>query len=129
MPKVDIKYPSTIKGQMYIPSVTFFVWLLCIMVVLYFKTSVHMEAAYGLSITVTMMMSTILLWHYLIQRKHHAALVTLVIGFFLVLEAAFFISSLAKFMHGGYIAVLISLAIALDGGLVQRLSNQGPQNI
>ncbi|ULG72842.1 KUP/HAK/KT family potassium transporter [Macrococcus brunensis] len=113
MPKVDIKYPSTIKGQMYIPSVTFFIWLLCIMVVLYFQTSVHMEAAYGLSITVTMMMSTILLWHYLIQRKHNAAIVTLVIGFFLMLEAAFFISSLAKFMHGGYIAVLISLAIAL----------------
>ncbi|TDM03983.1 KUP/HAK/KT family potassium transporter [Macrococcus carouselicus] len=113
MPKVDIKYPSTVKGQMYIPSVTFLIWLLCIFVVLYFRTSVNMEAAYGLSITVTMMMSTILLWHYLISRKHSAVLVTLVIGFFLLLEAAFFISSLAKFMHGGYIAVIISLAIAL----------------
>lgn len=113
LPKLDIKYPSTIKGQMYIPSVTFFIWLLCILVVLYFRTSVNMEAAYGLSITVTMLMTTILMWHYLMQRKFDKITASLVCSFFFILESAFFISSLAKFMHGGYIAVLISLAIML----------------
>lgn len=69
MPKLDIKYPSTVKGQMYIPSVTAVIWFLCILVVLYFKTSVNMEAAYGLSITVTMMMTTILLSYYLKKKQ------------------------------------------------------------
>lgn len=108
MPKLDIKYPSTVKGQMYIPVVTGFIWFLCILVVLYFKTSVNMEAAYGLSITVTMMMTTILLTHYLILKHVNKVLVTLMTIFFIMLECAFFVSSLAKFMHGGYVAVLIS---------------------
>lgn len=111
MPKLDIKYPSTIKGQMYIPAVTAVIWLLCILVVLYFKTSVNMEAAYGLSITVTMMMTTILLANYLSRKHVNRLLLYLTIGFFFILEFAFFISSLAKFMHGGYVAVLISCLI------------------
>lgn len=111
MPKLDIKYPSHEKGQMYIPTVTFVIWFLCVLVVLYFKTSVRMEAAYGLSITVTMMMTTILLLHYLLSKKVNILITTVMIGFFMLLEFSFFISSLAKFMHGGYIAVLISLMI------------------
>ncbi|MCE4956792.1 KUP/HAK/KT family potassium transporter [Macrococcoides caseolyticum] len=111
MPKLDIKYPSTIKGQMYIPTVTGVIWLLCITVVLYFKTSVNMEAAYGLSITVTMMMTTVLLSNYLLKKHIHRFVVFITIGFFLCLEFAFFISSLAKFTHGGYVAVIISCLI------------------
>lgn len=111
MPKLDIKYPSTVKGQMYIPSVTAVIWFLCILVVLYFKTSVNMEAAYGLSITVTMMMTTILLSYYLKKKQVNTLLLYLTICFFFILEFAFFISSLAKFMHGGYVAVLISCLI------------------
>ena len=108
MPKLDIKYPSTIKGQMYIPVVTGVIWFLCILVVLYFKTSVNMEAAYGLSITVTMMMTTVLLCNYLIMKHVNKLLIFMMTLFFMLLEMAFFFSSLAKFMHGGYVAVLIS---------------------
>jgi len=111
IPKLDIKYPSTVKGQMYIPSVTAVIWFLCILVVLYFKTSVNMEAAYDLSIIVTMMMTTILLSYYLKKKQVNTLLLFLTIGFFFILEFAFFISSLAKFMHGGYVAVLISCLI------------------
>ncbi|WP_414051303.1 KUP/HAK/KT family potassium transporter [Macrococcus animalis] len=113
MPKLDIKYPSTVKGQMYIPTVTGVVWFLCILVVLYFKTSVNMEAAYGLSITVTMMMTTILLSNYLTKKNINQMLIIITIGFFFMLEFAFFVSSLAKFTHGGYVAVLISCLIIL----------------
>lgn len=108
MPKLDIKYPSTIKGQMYIPVVTGVIWFLCILVVLFFKTSVNMEAAYGLSITVTMMMTTVLLCNYLIMKHVNKLLIFMMTFFFMLLEMAFFFSSLAKFMHGGYVAVLIS---------------------
>ncbi len=111
LPKLDIKYPSTMKGQMYIPAVTLSIWLLCILVVLYFKTSVNMEAAYGLSITVTMLMSTILIYHYLSMKNVDRGLIIIITGFFMMLESAFFFSSLAKFLHGGYIAVLISVAV------------------
>jgi KUP system potassium uptake protein len=59
-PKIRIKYPSHSKGQMYIPSINWILFISCCLVVLFFQSSSNMEAAYGLSITITMMMTTVL---------------------------------------------------------------------
>lgn len=107
-PKIEVKYPSMSEGQIYIPFINNFLLVGCILVVLYFEKAANMEAAYGLSITVTMIMTTILLREYfIVKRKSFAYLVGL-IGVFLFIESLFFFSNLLKFFHGGYIAVLIS---------------------
>ncbi len=111
MPHMRIAYPSETKGQIYIPLVNNIMWVSCIGVVLFFQTSSHMEAAYGLAITVTMLMTTLLLFTYLskIRRKH--ALAVPFLAFFMLLEFAFFFSSLTKFMHGGYVTVILATLI------------------
>ncbi len=111
MPHMQITYPSETKGQLYIPLVNSIMWIGCIGVVLLFQSSSRMEAAYGLAITITMLMTTLLLYVYLkqVQKKRLAALPFLI--FFGAIEATFFISSLTKFMHGGYVTVLMALAL------------------
>ncbi|MGX7199542.1 KUP/HAK/KT family potassium transporter [Enterococcus nangangensis] len=111
LPRLKIIYPTEQKGQLYIPAVNTILWLSCSAIVLYFRTSAHMEAAYGLSITVTMLMTTILLHAYLLEKKVPTILATLMIVFFGGIESIFFISSVSKFTHGGYVAVLIALII------------------
>ena len=111
MPHLNVRYPSDTKGQIYVPIINKILWILCIAVILYFRTGSRMENAYGLAITISMLMMTIMFTVY-IGVKHHkkiAALLFAVIFFFL--EGMFFISSLSKFMVGGYVAVVISLAI------------------
>jgi KUP system potassium uptake protein len=110
-PRLHIKYPSSSKGQLYMPSVNKVLWLVCIGIVLYFKSSAHMEAAYGLAITVTMLMTTILLFNYLLKQKISPAIAVTMLIFFGMFELSFFISNAVKFMHGGYVAVLIAFAI------------------
>ncbi|MGI6230039.1 MAG: KUP/HAK/KT family potassium transporter [Tractidigestivibacter sp.] len=108
MPHMKINYPSETRGQIYIPLVNNIMWIGCIGVVLLFQSSEHMEAAYGLAITVTMLMTTILLFTYLsrIRRKPAAAVVFVI--FFGAIEFMFFFSSLTKFFHGGYVTVLLA---------------------
>lgn len=111
MPHIQINYPSTTKGQIYIPLVNNIMWVGCIGVVLLFQSSEHMEAAYGLAITVTMLMTSILLYTYLsVIRKRMWAAIPFII-FFGAIEAMFFFSSLTKFFHGGYFTVLMATAI------------------
>ena len=111
MPHMQITYPSETKGQLYIPLVNSIMWIGCIGVVLLFRTSSHMEAAYGLAITITMLMTTLLLYMYLakIRGKKLGAVIFAV--FFGAIEFTFFASSLTKFMHGGYVTVLMALAL------------------
>ena len=111
MPHLQIIYPSSTKGQLYIPLVNHSLWLSCLLVVLYFRTSANMEAAYGLSITITMLMTTLLLFEYLkkIKKVHFPSYLFLL--FFGGLEGAFFLASLTKFTHGGYIALLIAFLL------------------
>ncbi|MFS7004083.1 KUP/HAK/KT family potassium transporter [Carnobacterium maltaromaticum] len=111
MPRLHSLYPSTSKGQVYIPAVNTILWAVCIGVVLHFRSSDRMEAAYGLAITVTMLMTTVLLFNYLIKRKTPMWLAVTMLLFFGAFEMSFFISSAVKFMHGGYITVLIAVAI------------------
>lgn len=111
LPKLKIVYPSTQKGQLYIPTVNNLLFLLCIGVVFYFRTSAHMEAAYGLAITVTMLMTTFLLYYYLLQKEVPPLIAGVSMAFFAGIEIIFFVSSIVKFLHGGYVAALIALMI------------------
>ena len=113
MPHMRINYPSETKGQIYIPLVNNVMWVACICVVLLFQTSAHMEAAYGLAITVTMLMTTVLLFTYLSRICHKPALAVPFAVFFGAIEFMFFFSSLTKFFHGGYVTVVIAAAIFL----------------
>ncbi|WP_023976678.1 KUP/HAK/KT family potassium transporter [Clostridium beijerinckii] len=110
-PRLHIMYPSSTKGQLYIPSINKFLWIVCIGIVLYFGNSARMEAAYGLSITVTMLMTTILLFNYLLKKKTPLIAAVLILVFFSAFEFSFFIANIVKFTHGGFIAALIALAI------------------
>lgn len=96
-PRVTVRQPSDIKGQIYIPSVNAILWIGCVLMILYFRNSSHMEAAYGFSITIAMMMTTVLLNYFLLFRlKWNKWLVALIIGTFAVIETSFFIANVAK---------------------------------
>ncbi|MDE1549851.1 KUP/HAK/KT family potassium transporter [Jeotgalibaca caeni] len=111
LPRLQINYPSGSKGQMYIPLANSILWISCAGVVLYFRNSEHMEAAYGLAITVTMLMTTLLLYHYLRIHKVSRFLSTLMFVFFGSIELMFFLSSVTKFFHGGFVTAIIALVI------------------
>ena len=96
-PRVAIKFPTETKGQLYIPSVNWLLWAGCIGVMLYFKESAHMEAAYGLFITVAMLMTTLLLSYYLIYHRHWPfLLVAGIASLFFTVELSFFIANTVK---------------------------------
>ncbi|GAB3991301.1 KUP/HAK/KT family potassium transporter [Spirosoma daeguense] len=111
-PKVRLRYPSNQKGQLYVPSINWLLFAGCIGVVLYFQESSQMEAAYGLSITLTMLMSTVLFSYYMYSHKYNAWLVALFLVFYVALESCFLVANLAKFMHGGWVSVLIAGVMA-----------------
>ena len=111
MPHMQVFYPAETKGQLYIPMVNNVLWAGCAVVILLFQTSAHMEAAYGLAITITMLCTTVLLFTYLRKIKDLKLLPWVFLAFFVVLEGFFFGSSLTKFFHGGYFTVLMALAI------------------
>lgn len=113
MPHLQLIYPSSTKGQIYIPMVNYSLWALCLLVIFYFQTSAKMEAAYGLSITITMLMTTVLLFVYLRKLKRKFVIPYVFLVFFGGVEGFFFVSSLSKFMHGGYIALLIAFVLFL----------------
>ncbi|AQX03928.1 KUP/HAK/KT family potassium transporter [Elizabethkingia meningoseptica] len=107
-PLQEIDYPAGIKGQMYIPKVNWGLLVFCIFVVLYFKESGKMEAAYGLSITVTMLMTTVLLVFYLFKKRINRWLVLLFALVYLSLELGFFSANVIKFFEGGWITVFLA---------------------
>lgn len=113
LPRMKIIYPGKTIGQMYIPVINTLLWIACSLVVLTFRTSSHMEAAYGLSITVTMLMTTLLLFFFMKQKGHSLVTSLIITLFFGGIETIFFISSAVKFFHGGFVAVLIALVILL----------------
>lgn len=96
-PRVSVRQPTETKGQVYIPSVNAILWFGCVLMIIYFKSSEHMEAAYGFSITITMMMTTILLSYFLIYRlKWNKVLVFGILAVFATVETSFFIANVAK---------------------------------
>lgn len=107
-PRVKIKYPTVIRGQMYIPSVNWFLFLACCFVVVYFQASSNMEAAYGLAITITMIMTSLLMVFYLKKIKRPNVLIAGFILVYFVIEGGFLIANLQKFTHGGWFTVLLA---------------------
>ena len=106
-PRVTVKQPTESKGQIYIPSVNLLLWGGCILVILYFQNSSNMEAAYGLAITLAMMMTTVLLAFFLRYRlKWNKYFILVLIAIFVAIEVSFFIANVKKFPEGGYITVI-----------------------
>jgi KUP system potassium uptake protein len=106
-PKMKIKYPSEARGQIFIPGINTLLFAGCVGVVLYFKESSKMEAAYGLAIITTMAMTTILFSNYLVLHRVKPALIYLFLITYLIIEISFLIALMDKFLHGGYITVMI----------------------
>lgn len=106
-PKLKIRYPSEEKGQLFIPGINLMLFLGCVGMVLYFKESTRMEAAYGLAIIVTMISTTILFANYLVAKRVNPGLIYVFLGLFFVVEFAYFAALMQKFTHGGYITLII----------------------
>jgi KUP system potassium uptake protein len=107
-PKVALKYPSEMKGQLYVPSANLILWAGCIGIVLYFKEAGAMEAAYGLAITIAMLMTTLLLVNYLSHIKVNKWLIALLLLIYVAIEGSFLAANLLKFTHGGWVSLVIS---------------------
>lgn len=106
-PKLKIRYPSEARGQLFIPSLNLMMFIGCIIVVLYFRTSERMEAAYGLAIIATMLMTTVLFSNFLVMHRVKPFYIWVFLALYLSLESLFLFALLQKFAHGGYITVMI----------------------
>ncbi|MFC1224882.1 KUP system potassium uptake protein [Pedobacter suwonensis] len=106
-PKIKIIYPSVSKGQLYVPSINWMLWIGCCGIVLLFQKAERMDAAYGLSITIAMLMTTILVSFYLRSRRFPKYLIALFFFTYVIIEGTFLISNLTKFLHGGWVTVMI----------------------
>lgn len=107
-PKVKILQPTFIRGQVYIPFVNWFLWIACTLVVFSFKESNNMNAAYGLAITITEIMTTFLLSYYLLQKGVNHRLVLILFMVYLTIEGSFLIANLHKFKSGGWFTLLLA---------------------
>ncbi|MBE7176514.1 MAG: KUP/HAK/KT family potassium transporter [Mucilaginibacter polytrichastri] len=106
-PKVKINYPTIQKGQLYVPSINWLLWSGCMIVVLYFRKSENMEGAYGLSITLCMLMTTILVSVYLKRKKYPNYVVVAFLVVYITIEGLFLAGNLSKFVHGGWFTMFI----------------------
>jgi KUP system potassium uptake protein len=112
IPKSKVVYPSELKGQIYVPMVNLLLLLGCIVVVLYFRESSNMEAAYGLAITITMLMTTLLFSNYLLRKRVPIVFIALYLAVYLTIEGSFLFANLLKFTHGGWFTLLIGSIVA-----------------
>jgi len=110
-PKLRVVFPSDVRGQLYLPAINWILMSGCIAVVLYFKESKNMEAAFGLSVTLTMLMTTILLSFYLYVKKVNKVAVISLLFIFLAIEGSFLVANLKKFMHGGWVTLSLGILI------------------
>lgn len=111
-PKVRIKYPTELKGQLYIPSINWLLFIGCVFIVVHFEESGNMEAAYGLAIVMCMIMTTILLGFYMVLKRYNPIFIVMVIALYLTIEISFFLANIEKFPHGGYVSVFIAGLLA-----------------
>ncbi|MEI6747738.1 MAG: KUP/HAK/KT family potassium transporter [Bacteroidota bacterium] len=107
-PKIRISYPTNLKGQMYIGSVNWSLMVACIFVILFFKESSNMEAAYGLAITITMLMTSFLLTFFLFRIKVKRIYIFLFYAIYILIEGSFLVANLHKFQYGGWVTLLIA---------------------
>jgi KUP system potassium uptake protein len=107
-PKVKIINPTNVRGQVYLPFVNWSLLIMCTLVVIFFRESSNMEAAYGLAITITMIMTTLLVSYYLKTHGANRWLTLLFLTIFLVIEGSFLIANLNKFMNGGWFTIMLA---------------------
>lgn len=110
-PKVRINYPSVQKGQLYVPSINWLLCIGCIIIVLVFQKSDNMEGAYGLAINLTFLMTTILVAVYMLRKKFPKYLIAIFVVIYMAIELAFLVGNMAKFVHGGWVTLLISMVL------------------
>lgn len=110
-PKMKVRYPSEERGQLFVPGINLILFLGCLGVVLYFRESSRMEAAYGLAIVVTMLSTTILYSNFLVLKRTASVWIYIFLIFYLIYESAFLIALLEKFVHGGYVTLLVGGAL------------------
>lgn len=112
-PRLKINYPSEERGQLFIPGMNLFMFIGCSFVVLYFRESSKMEAAYGLAIIVTMIMTTLLFANFLVLHRIKSIFIYIFLAGYLIIEIAYLIALLEKFIHGGYITLIIGFIMFL----------------
>jgi len=110
-PKVRVKYPTELRGQLFIPSINWVLLTGCILVVLYFKESANMESAYGLAIILCMLMTTTLLNFYMHMKRYNKLFIYFIITVYAIIELSFLYANLHKFSHGGWITLLIATCL------------------
>ena len=110
-PKMKINYPTEAKGQLFVPGINTLLFLGCCGIVLYFQTSGAMGAAYGLAITLCMLATTILFSNFMVTRRNKPVLIYLFLAVFLTIELSFLIANLDKFVHGGYVTLIVGGAL------------------
>lgn len=106
-PKLKINYPSEERGQLFIGGLNILMFLGCTGIVLIFRESARMEAAYGLAIIVTMFMTTILFANYMISRRIKSYWIYLFLVVYVVVEGAYLVANMEKFPHGGYATFIL----------------------
>ena len=106
-PKLKIRYPSEEKGQLFVPAINVLMFLGTVGVVLYFRESSNMEAAYGLAIIITMIATTILFANFLVLQRVKSLWIWIFLVFYIIVEIGFLVALLNKFVHGGYITLII----------------------
>jgi len=110
-PKFRISYPTEQKGQLYIPAINFMLFVGCCSITLYFRSSSHMEAAYGLAITLCMLATSILFANFLISRRAASVFIYLYLSVYLIIEFSFLFANLDKFPHGGFVTLIVGGAL------------------
>lgn len=110
--RMRVNYPSRFKGQVYIPSINWFLMFGCIAVQLLFQTAEAMEAAYGLAITINMLMTTMLLSFFYKIKSHKTWLGASIMIFYILFEAIFLISNFDKLLHGGWFTLVLTVIFA-----------------
>lgn len=111
-PKVSVKFPTELKGQIYIPSINWLLFWGCVFITLHFRESGNMEAAYGLAIVLCMIMTTILLGYYMVMRRYNKFFIIGTVLVYFTIEFSFLIANISKFHHGGYVSVGIAGLLA-----------------
>lgn len=106
-PKMKINYPTEARGQLFVPGINTLLFVGCCGIVLYFKTSGAMGAAYGLAITLCMLATTILVANFMVLHRVRSWLIYLFLATFLTIELSFLIANLDKFPHGGYVTLIV----------------------
>jgi KUP system potassium uptake protein len=106
-PKLRINYPTEERGQSYIPALNFLLFIGCCGITLYFQTSAHMEAAYGLAITLCMLATSILFANFLVSRRTASIFIYLYLAVYLSIELSFLTANLEKFPHGGFVTLIV----------------------